>query len=72
MERLLFIIKTFEGMIYMNYWYEMLLRPFSIGCQPMGFVEVIEAEGDTVSLAYERELTAEELDEYGMKAWTVH
>lgn len=31
MERLLFIIKTYEGMIYMNYWYEMTLRPVSFG-----------------------------------------
>lgn len=71
MERLLFIIKTFEGMIYMNYWYEMLLRPVSIGCQPKGFVEVIEAEGRHGIVAYKRELTAEELDDYDMKAWTV-
>jgi len=49
----------------------MLLRPVSIGWQPKGFVEVIEDEGRHGIVAYEGELTAEELDDYDMKAWTV-
>lgn len=53
-----------------RYWYEMQLRPVSVGCQPKGFVEVIEDEGRRGIIASQRELTAEQLDEYDMKTWT--
>ncbi|WP_171805930.1 hypothetical protein [Sporosarcina newyorkensis] len=55
----------------MKYWYEMLLRPVSIGCQPKGFMEVIEGEGRHGIVAYERELTVEEMDDYDLMAWRV-
>ena len=48
----------------------MQLRPVSVGCQPKGFVEVIEDEGRRGIIASQRELTAEQLDEYDMKTWT--
>lgn len=56
----------------MKYWYEMMLRPVSIGCQPKGFIEVNDDEGSHGIVAYERELTTEELEDYDMKAWSVH
>lgn len=48
------------------YWYEMLKRPVSIGCQPKGFVEVNHEKGNWGIVAYDRKLTPEELQEFEM------
>lgn len=50
-------------------WYEMILRPVSIGCQPNDFVDVDHSKGRHGIVAYERQLTDEELAEYEMRPW---
>lgn len=55
----------------MNYWYEMLYRPVSIGCQPKGIVEMDETKGVHGVVAYGRELTDLELEVYEMAKWEV-
>lgn len=49
-----------------KFWYEMLKRPVSIGCQPKGFIEVNHNEGNWGIVAYEKKLTQEELEEFEM------
>lgn len=51
------------------YWYEMMKRPVSIGCQPKGFVAVDHQQGRWGIVAYERELTKKELDDFEMQIW---
>lgn len=50
-------------------WYEMIKRPISIGCQPKGFIEVNHLHGAWGIVAYDRELTDDELMEYEMSIW---
>lgn len=50
-------------------WYEMTKRPVSIGCQPKGFVAVDHTQGRWGIVAYERELTEQELEEFEMSIW---
>jgi len=52
-----------------KYWYEMVKRPFSIGCEPEGVVEVNHDKGSWGIVCYERELTNDELIEYEMREW---
>jgi hypothetical protein len=47
-------------------WYELRLRGISLGCQPKDFVEVDHTKGRWGIVAYDRELTKEELDIYEM------
>lgn len=53
-----------------TYWYEMTKRPVSIGCQPRGFVDINDNHGKWGIVAYNRELTQKELDEYEMRVWS--
>lgn len=53
------------------YWYEMLQRGMSPGCQPAGFVDVDDSIGRWGIVSYDRELTQEEMDKYEMKPWEV-
>ncbi|WP_200411866.1 MULTISPECIES: LPD25 domain-containing protein [Virgibacillus] len=52
------------------YWYEMRQRPVSLGCQPKGFVEFDDDEGKHGIVAYNRELTDKELNDFDMKEWS--
>lgn len=52
-----------------KFWYEMLKRPISIGCQPIGFIDTDESKGAWGIVAYDRELTKQELDEFEMRVW---
>jgi len=52
-----------------KFWYEMKLRPIGIGCQPKGMIEFNEDRGSWGIVAYDRELTAKELDDYDMLEW---
>lgn len=59
----------------MKYVYGMRLRPFGIGCQPKdGLIGcepvVIDAYWDVIS--YDRALTAEEQEHYGLDFLEVH
>lgn len=45
------------------------MRPMSPGCQPKGIVAFEEDKGRHGIVAYDRELTKEELNEYEMKEW---
>lgn len=51
------------------FWYEMLYRPVSIGGQPKGFMSIDGSKGRHGIVAYERELTEQELQEYEMRVW---
>lgn len=59
------------GLINYRYivWYEMLHRPVSIGCQPSSFFLVNHDKGEHGIVAYDRELTKDELKEYEMIAY---
>lgn len=46
------------------YWYTYRLRGFSIGCQPSGFIKHDDSIGRHGAVAYDRELTEEEISEY--------
>src|SRR5699024_1912647 len=48
-------------------WYEMLYRPISPGCQPKGFCQYNFDVGRHGIVAYERELTEDELDKNEMR-----
>src|SRR5699024_10481750 len=52
------------------YWYEMRQRPVSLGCQPKEFVEFDDDEGKHGIVAYNRELTDKELNDFDMKEWS--
>lgn len=51
------------------FWYEMYMRPMGPGCQPKGLVKFKEDVGRWGLVAYDRELTEEELYEYELKVW---
>lgn len=46
------------------YWYEYKFRGFSPGCQPNDLVEWDDEYGRFGAVAYERELTPKELEDY--------
>lgn len=46
------------------YWYAYRLRGFSLGCQPKGHIEVNHNIGRHGIIAYDRQLTPNELNEY--------
>ena len=52
-----------------EYVYEMTARPVSIGTQPKGFKWFDEEQGEWGIVAYDRELTEQELIEYEMRKW---
>lgn len=52
-----------------KFWYEMRLRPIGIGCQPKGMIEFNEDKGNWGIVAYDRELTDKELDDFDMLKW---
>ena len=52
-----------------EYVYEMTARPVSIGTQPKGFTWFDESKGNWGIVAYDRELTEKELQEYEMREW---
>lgn len=52
-----------------EYWYEMSKQPVSPGAQPKGFIEWDEAKGRHGVVAYDRELTEHELNDYEMRKW---
>ena len=52
-----------------EYVYEMTARPISIGTQPKGFTWFDESKGEWGIVAYDRELTEQELVEYEMREW---
>src|SRR5699024_7341879 len=51
-------------------WYELRPRPVSWGCQPKEFVEFDDDEGKHGIVAYNRELTDKELNDFDMKEWS--
>lgn len=51
------------------YWYELLKRPMSLGTQPKGVVEFDEEKGEWGIIAYDRELSDEELSGYELGKW---
>jgi hypothetical protein len=48
------------------HWYAYTLRGFSLGCQPKGFIEHNENIGRYGIIAYDRELTKNELYDYDL------
>lgn len=50
-----------------KYWYEYIHRGMSIGCQPMSFTDTNPDYGDFGAVAYDKELTAKDLEEYELK-----
>ncbi|WP_124115429.1 hypothetical protein [Paenibacillus xylanexedens] len=53
------------------YWYELRLRPVSIGCQPNGFTQTDDTKGRHGIIAYDRPLTIDEVKEYELSLWNV-
>jgi hypothetical protein len=53
------------------HWYEYKLRGFSPFCQPKGHIQHDESKGRWGIIAYDRELTPNELEEYDLKKWEV-
>lgn len=53
----------------MLYWYEMRLRPVSIGTQPRGFIQVDHDKGRHGIVAYDREISDADLEYYDMIKW---
>lgn len=52
-----------------KYWYEMLQRPTGPGCQPKGLADMNPDKGRHGIVAYGRELTEKELNDYDMRKW---
>lgn len=50
-----------------KYWYELLFRGISPGCQPKGFVDVDHNSGKFGIVAYNRKLSEEEVTEYELR-----
>jgi len=48
----------------MTYKYGMKYRPFGIGCQPKGQIDVIESDEYYDVVVYDRELAAEEITQF--------
>ena len=53
------------------YWYEMVLRPLSPFCQPSNHVKYDGTQGRHGIIAYDRQLTDNELEEYELRKWKV-
>lgn len=53
------------------HWYEMLHRPLSPFCQPKGYIQYDSIKGKNGIIAYNRTLTADELDEYELREWAI-
>ena len=51
------------------FWYELLFRGISPGCQPKEFIDVDHTKGKYGIVAYNRKLTNEELKEYEMREY---
>lgn len=47
-----------------KYWYELTLRGISPGCQPAGFIDKDLEYGIYGAIAYDRELTQKEIENY--------
>lgn len=54
------------------YWYEMTLRPLSPFCQPKNHIEYDDTKGRHGIVAYDRQLTVNELEEYELRKWDVN
>ncbi|WP_137743284.1 defense against restriction DarA-related protein [Robertmurraya siralis] len=52
------------------HWYAYRLRGFSLGCQPKGHIKVDHSKGRHGIIAYDRELTQKELDDYELIPYT--
>ncbi len=52
-----------------KYWYELIYRGISPGCQPKGFIDVNHNKGKWGIVAYNRELTQKEITEYELRPW---
>lgn len=50
-----------------KYWYAYTLRGCSLGCQPRGFIETDATHGRFGAVAYDRELTGEEVSRYELQ-----
>lgn len=50
-----------------RHWYKYRLRGLSIGCQPKGFVSYDALIGKFGAVAYERELTEQEIQAYELE-----
>jgi hypothetical protein len=65
--------KTFEKFKQQKdnnkYWYELLLRGISPGCQPKDFIDTDHSKGKYGIVAYNRQLTKQELNEYEMREY---
>jgi hypothetical protein len=51
------------------FWYELLFRGISPGCQPKDFIECDHSKGKFGIVAYNRQLTEKELNQYEMKEY---
>ena len=51
------------------YWYELRLRPFSIGCQPKGHIEVNHNLGRWGIVAYKEPLNESDLYNYDLSPY---
>jgi hypothetical protein len=51
----------------MRHWYKYRLRGLSSGCQPKDFVSYDMQVGKFGAVAYDRELTEEELEQYELE-----
>ena len=49
------------------YWYEYIYRGFSPGCQPEGFIDKDNEKGRFGWIAYDRELTEQEINDYELR-----
>jgi|SRR5690625_2607461 len=49
------------------YWYEYIHRGFSLGCQPKGFIDREDDKGRFGWIAYDRELTEQEINDYELR-----
>ena len=52
-----------------KYWYELLFRGISPGCQPKNFIDCDHTKGKWGIVAYNRELSEKEITEYELKPW---
>lgn len=51
------------------YWYEYLYRGFSPGCQPKGHIDINHTKGKFGIIAYDRELTEQEIKDYELRLY---
>lgn len=51
------------------FWYELLFRGISPGCQPKGFIDSDNNRGKFGIVAYNRQLTESELKDYEMREY---